>query len=85
MLEETPLLYTFYRMNVCAESHLSECRNRQTDGSNRPSIALRAATGMNRSWGQWSTPVQTSREQFIASVRGFNATIAELKFQKYSF
>jgi hypothetical protein len=39
MLEETLLLYTLCRMNVCAESHLSECRNRQTDGSNRPSIA----------------------------------------------
>ena len=48
MLEEILLLYTFYGMNVCAEPHLSECRNRQTDGSTRRSIALRAANGKHR-------------------------------------
>jgi hypothetical protein len=84
MLEETPLLYTFYGMNVCAESHLSECRNGQTDGSDRRSIALRAASGMNRSWGLRSTSFQSDREPFIASLRGFNATASELSSRKYN-
>jgi len=82
MLEETLQLYTFCGMNVCAESHLSECRNGQTDGSDRRSIALRAASG--NIVGPRSVRSQSNREQIIASLRAFNAT-AELNFPKCSF